>query len=36
MFRNLLRVAGLVTLLMSAYASAQSPTFTFTAIPDQD
>ena len=36
MFRNLLRVAGLVTLLISAAASAQAPTFTFTAIPDQD
>ena len=36
MFRNLLRVAALVTLLISASAAAQSPTFTFTAIPDQD
>jgi phosphonate transport system substrate-binding protein len=33
---NLLRVAALVTLLISASAAAQSPTFTFTAIPDQD
>ena len=36
MFSYLLRVAGLVTLLISASASARSPTFTFTAIPDQD
>jgi phosphonate transport system substrate-binding protein len=36
MFGNLLRVAALVTLLISASAAAQTPTFTFTAIPDQD
>ena len=36
MFGNLLRVTALVTLLISASGAAQSPTFTFTAIPDQD
>jgi len=36
MFRNLLRVAALVTTLSSASATAQPTTFTFTAIPDQD
>ena len=36
MLRNLLRAAALVTLIISACAAAQSPTFTFTAIPDQD
>lgn len=36
MFRNLLPASALVTLLVSASAVAQSPTFVFTAIPDQD
>jgi len=36
MFRNLVRIGALVTLLISAFAAAQTPTFTFTAIPDQD
>jgi phosphonate transport system substrate-binding protein len=37
MFRKLLQVAGLVTMLASAFADAKSPpTFVFTAIPDQD
>jgi phosphonate transport system substrate-binding protein len=36
MFRKLLHAAALMTLLVSASASAESPTFVFTAIPDQD
>ena len=36
MLRKLLHAAALVTLLVSASAAAQSPTFVFTAIPDQD
>ena len=36
MFRNSLHAAALVTTLLSASATAQSPTFVFTAIPDQD
>jgi phosphonate transport system substrate-binding protein len=36
MFRKLIQAFALVTLLVSASATAQSPTFVFTAIPDQD
>jgi phosphonate transport system substrate-binding protein len=36
MFRRLLRTAVLVTMFVSASAHSQSPTFVFTAIPDQD
>ena len=36
MFPRLLRTAVLVTMLVSASAHSQSPTFVFTAIPDQD
>jgi phosphonate transport system substrate-binding protein len=36
MFHNLLPASALVTLLASASVVAQSPTFVFTAIPDQD
>ena len=36
MFRKLFPATALVTLLVSASAVAQSPTFVFTAIPDQD
>ncbi len=36
MFRKSLHAAALVTTLVSASATAQSPTFVFTAIPDQD
>jgi len=36
MFRKSLRTAALVMLLASAHATAQAPTFVFTAIPDQD
>src|SRR5262250_3899973 len=36
MFSKLLQAGALVTILVSASASTQSPTFTFTAIPDQD
>src|SRR5689334_13867721 len=36
MFRNSLHAAALVTTLLSASATAQSPTFVYTAIPDQD
>jgi len=36
MFRKLLHTSALVTLLVSASAVAQPPTFVFTAIPDQD
>ena len=36
MFSKLLHAATLVTILASASATAQSPTFVFTAIPDQD
>jgi len=36
MFRRLLHAAALVTMLVSASANAQSNTFVFTAIPDQD
>src|SRR6201997_5695719 len=36
MFRRLLRTAVLVTMFVSACAHSQSPTFVFTAIPDQD
>src|SRR5215469_6327882 len=36
MFRRLLHAAALVTMLVSAAANAQSNTFVFTAIPDQD
>ena len=36
MFRKLLRAGALVTMLVSASANAQSNTFVFTAIPDQD
>jgi phosphonate transport system substrate-binding protein len=36
MFRQSLHAAALVAMLLSASATAQSPTFVFTAIPDQD
>jgi phosphonate transport system substrate-binding protein len=36
MFRKLLHAVALMTLLASASATAESPTFVFTAIPDQD
>ena len=36
MFRKLIHAFALVTILVSASATAQSPTFVFTAIPDQD
>lgn len=36
MFRKLLHAAALVAMLVGASATAQSPTFVFTAIPDQD
>ena len=36
MFRKLLHAAALMTLFVSASARAESPTFVFTAIPDQD
>ena len=36
MFRKLLVATALVTMLASAHAAAPSPTFVFTAIPDQD
>jgi phosphonate transport system substrate-binding protein len=36
MFRKLLRAAALVTMMASASTIAQSATFVFTAIPDQD
>jgi phosphonate transport system substrate-binding protein len=36
MFRKLPRLAALVMMLASAHATAQSPAFVFTAIPDQD
>jgi phosphonate transport system substrate-binding protein len=37
MFRNLIHATALATLLVSgSAATAQSPTFVFTAIPDQD
>jgi phosphonate transport system substrate-binding protein len=36
MFHSVLRTTALMTLLVSASANAQSPVFTFTAIPDQD
>jgi phosphonate transport system substrate-binding protein len=36
MFHKLIRAAALVTILVSSSAPAESPTFVFTAIPDQD
>jgi phosphonate transport system substrate-binding protein len=36
MFRKLTHVIALLTVLVSGSATAQSPTFVFTAIPDQD
>ena len=36
MFTKLLHAAAAVTLLVSTAATAQAPTFVFTAIPDQD
>jgi len=36
MFSRIIHAAALVTILVSASATAQSPTFVFTAIPDQD
>jgi phosphonate transport system substrate-binding protein len=36
MFSKSVRSAALVAMLVSATAAAQSPTFVFTAIPDQD
>src|ERR1700757_4464406 len=36
MFHKLIRAAALVMILVSSSASAESPTFVFTAIPDQD
>ncbi len=36
MLRKLLRMMALVTMLVGAHAIARSPTFVFTAIPDQD
>src|SRR5215467_8033744 len=36
MFNKLLRITALVTMLVSASATAQPSTFVFTAIPDQD
>jgi phosphonate transport system substrate-binding protein len=36
MFRKSLHAAALVTTLVSASGTAQSPTFVFTAIPDQN
>ena len=36
MFRKLVHIAALLTILVSGSATAQAPTFVFTAIPDQD
>jgi phosphonate transport system substrate-binding protein len=36
MLRKIIHVIALVTILVSGSATAQSPTFVFTAIPDQD
>ena len=36
MFSKLLHAVALVTMFVGASATAQSPTFVFTAIPDQD
>jgi phosphonate transport system substrate-binding protein len=36
MFRKLAHVIALLTVLVTGSATAQSPTFVFTAIPDQD
>src|SRR5262245_21962406 len=36
MFRKLVSTVALVAMLAGAHAIAQSPTFVFTAIPDQD
>jgi phosphonate transport system substrate-binding protein len=36
MLRKIIQIIALVTIIVSGSATAQSPTFVFTAIPDQD